>query len=205
MTRIRRSTVQRAISMPSRLSCHHTFLAPYTWKFSSQTRQIPSDRAQFCRNCSGSRCGSASRALCPVAGGQGDRQHHTDRFDPVMIPVIVDVRDHLFSLWSSSAWVKKLMPSFRISLTRLSSPVLLLQGFEPLAFRRRRVLAQSLIMLGLSHPFAQRLRRKHGVAHLPSGHRDTDLNSGYYLQLGSLQGFHGAFAGFSRHLAYQPG
>jgi hypothetical protein len=40
MSRIRRSTVQRATPMPSRLSCAQIFGAPYTPKFSACTRAM---------------------------------------------------------------------------------------------------------------------------------------------------------------------
>jgi hypothetical protein len=38
-SRMSRSAVQRATAMPSRLSCGHTFSAPYTCRCSSQTRR----------------------------------------------------------------------------------------------------------------------------------------------------------------------
>lgn len=44
--------------------------------------------------------------LAGVVGGRGDRQHPADRLDPVVSPVIVDERDHVFDRRSSSAAAK---------------------------------------------------------------------------------------------------
>ena len=41
-----------------------------------------------------------------VVGGRGDRQHPTDRLDPMLRPMIVDEGDHDFDRRSSSAWAK---------------------------------------------------------------------------------------------------
>ena len=61
--RIRRSTVQRATALRSRLSWRQTLRAPYTWKFSSQTRRISLLSSTSRRPRGTSRAGSASPAL----------------------------------------------------------------------------------------------------------------------------------------------
>jgi hypothetical protein len=52
---------------------------------------------------------------------RGDLQHSADRLDPEGIAMLVDEFDQDLSLRSSSAWAKKALASFRISLARRSS------------------------------------------------------------------------------------
>ena len=62
--RINRSTVQRATSIFSRLSCRQTFRVPYTLKFSVHTRRMsPSSSASRFER-AGRRSGSFFFATC---------------------------------------------------------------------------------------------------------------------------------------------
>jgi hypothetical protein len=62
--RISRSTVQRATSTVSRPSWRQTLRAPYTHRFSSNTRPIASRSTPSRRTRGGTLAGSARRAAC---------------------------------------------------------------------------------------------------------------------------------------------
>ncbi len=53
--------------------------------------------------------------------GRGNLQHLADRLDPVGVAMPVDERPQDLSLRSSSAWAKKALASFNISLARRNS------------------------------------------------------------------------------------
>src|ERR671910_3351782 len=112
---MRRSTVQRATPIPSRPSCRQTLASTV------DAEVLGVDPADLgLQLLVTQRPGRGRPAAGGVVGGRGDRQHLADRLDPVTIPVLVDVDDHLVGRRSSSA-PKKAAADFRISLARRSS------------------------------------------------------------------------------------
>ena len=101
---MRRSTVQRATSMPSCLSWRHILRAPYTPpKLFSQTRRISSHSHASRISRSLRSLGVTPSCLVHVALRRGDRQHFADRLDPMRMFVVVDELNHHLGRRSNEA------------------------------------------------------------------------------------------------------
>lgn len=121
MRRIRRATVQRATSRPSRRNCRQTFRTPVDLEVflpdpsDNHTQLGVASRAGRCLGRIGRPGGMG------VVGRRGDRQHSADRLGPVDGAVRVDEGDHFRNGRSSSAWAKYADALRRISFAWRSS------------------------------------------------------------------------------------
>ena len=150
--------------MPSRRSCRQTFSAPYTAKFSSQTR---SDLGQQLLVALGTR--RAPLRIAPpgpvlVVRRRGDRQHGADRLDPVLGSRCSSMKATITSLGGRAPPARNTPTPCEESRWRASARDS--RARAPSAAHARRVVSPGRaagVSLGLPHPLPQRLRR---AAHL---------------------------------------
>jgi hypothetical protein len=138
--------------MPSQFSCRHTLGAPYDPQVLGMH---PGDLDGHLAITASSRAAPPTLRR-PVTAG-GDLQCRTDRLDPELAPVGVEVTDHLADRPSSSA--AKKADDLRISFARRNSRSSRSSLPQPSPLLARQPAPTATIDLSLAAPLTQRLGR----------------------------------------------